>query len=150
MIDKNRTKRVLRTLRKHNGKAVMWKVLKPKNCSYYVSKPTGGFQYTHEYILVSPIQGYEYGIGNIFSNRKSNKISNKEKQAGTIGRGIHVYTNKSAALKFKYSWEIVVPVVVRKKDFVSAGEKYDAVFTKVHLVKEDYCKIIELYITTRT
>jgi hypothetical protein len=141
-INEKRTKRVRRTLKDNGGQTVMWKRLKLKNLGYYSTSPLRGFDYKTKNILISPVEGYEYSPGDNVSNRKSTDISVIEKKCEAVYKGIHVYTNKQKALEAKSFWEVLVPVTVRLKDFVAAGCRYEAVFTKVHLSKEEYKKAI--------
>ena len=145
-IDKERTKRVLRTLTERGEKTTMWKIymvefsLPEKGCR--------NIRYTIKHLYR---KGIDFGsFGWVKSNRKKQKLSWEEKAEWSEGirKGIHVYTNKEAALresdsyrKYYYNYElkpVLVPVTVYKKDFVAAGNQYDAVFMKVFLNKDDF------------
>lgn len=56
---------------------------------------------------------------------------------------IHVYTNKKMALDNACSYEIVIPVICHKKDFLAMGTLGDACFTKVFIRKKDYEKALK-------
>lgn len=115
----------------------MWKVLFVEDHGYEGVK------------LITPYMDYEYKYGCIRSNRYSKKLDDYELYGNTVEEGIHVFTNKKQALwvkKDEFNNEgdcLVVPVTVHQKDFMYAGDWYDAVFMKVFLKKADYYKAIE-------
>ena len=129
-VDEERTKRVLRTLREHGGKATMWKVV--------IASIT-----KDEYYSVLYNGRYRKGA-TVVSNRFNKEFNVLEGVFDQIERGIHVFTNRPAAKKylskmekgpqFKSCFLTIIPVVVSEEDFVAAGENYEAVFMKV-LVK---------------
>jgi hypothetical protein len=135
-INKKRTKRVLRTLKEHDDICVMWKILRRSNGE-----------------LIAPYHYTKYLPGINDSNRHvhlgvSAELTDHEMITGIIYHGIHVFTNNKEALKWKREWlcnqevYVVVPVRVRKIDFIAAGNDYDAVFNRIHLSEKDYSKAL--------
>jgi hypothetical protein len=143
--DDKRTKRVLRTLKDRGGKATMWKVLIVRPIPDHKGK---------KYIVETPFMKTRYFPGWNKSNRKGTKLTKQESLVyrpyssnpfQDIELGIHVLTNLKRVKEFKHDFEVAVPVTVQLKDFVAAGQNYDAAFTKVFLAKKDYDQAIEDY-----
>jgi hypothetical protein len=126
-----RTKRVLRTLKEHGGKCIMWKVLYKKTII------------DGKWVLIAPWRETHYDSGWNISDRESKTLTKFEKASHEIHHGLHVFTNKPSAIKFAHTWEVVVPVVVYKKDFLAAGKSYDAVFTKIFIKKKDFNEALQ-------
>ena len=84
------------------------------------------------------------GPGVIKSNRKSTKITKKEKYTGEIEKGIHVFTTlKEAEIFCKTEYEAaIVKVEVKPKDFVASAYS-EAVYTKISISKREYDKVIK-------
>jgi hypothetical protein len=126
------TEEILKELRKNNGKGVMLKRLR------YRQKADG------QYELVSPFIEKVFSPGDNVSDRDYGKdLSIDEKARREVEHGIHVFTSIARAKHYMKPDEIIVPVTVREKDFVAAGDDEDAVFVKVHLDKEAYNKTID-------
>lgn len=86
--------------------------------------------------LTSPYRYQQYVIGENKSDRKSNKLTEREKISGTIENGLHVFckledANKDAGMIFD-----IYKVKCLKEDFVASGTfggMKSEVYTKVIL-----------------
>ena len=82
------------------------------------------------------------GSGVIKSGRESSCLSNCEKNIGLVEQAIHVFTTRKKAEAVKYyNYDVVVPVLCRKTDFIGKGIKDDAAFSKVRIEKRTWNKI---------
>ena len=89
-INKERTRRVKQTFKKNGGKCTMWKMFWVKE---HIRDLGVG--------LVSPFMDYIYLSGYTYSDRPSKELDKIENKYQEIEEGIHVFTNKKAALKSK-------------------------------------------------
>lgn len=87
--------------------------------------------------LISPYRATRWQAGTTVSNteRKGPLLT-----AGRVTRGIHVYTNRRAAIIDScYREAVLVRVVCQKKDLLGAEEN-EAVFKEVYLSEKEYAK----------
>lgn len=157
-INKERTRRVRRTLRDNGGKAIMWKVLtkgfskslRLERSGLHHNKLRGRLNVYDSLQAIHYMMDYKPGV--IISDRSNydNKglriaLGINEKRYNSINHAIHVFTNRRKALD-ESRWRhrsIVVPVQVLMKNFIAAGTNYDAAFTKVRLLKKDFDKAMK-------
>jgi len=115
-----------------NGKITFWKIYREKG--------------RH---LVSAVKKIDVtGPGNVNSDRSDKKLLDKERYAGNVDKGIHVFTYKPKLHKY-YDVGFVVPVICRKEDFVAFneanyyGREYGtAVFMKVEIAQKTWNKVL--------
>jgi hypothetical protein len=86
-------------------------------------------------------EDYQYKPGINKSDRKYNCLCTTEKQE--VNNGIHVFTTKEYANKYKLEDEIIVPVRCYYEDFIAAGNIGDAVFTQVTISSRTYRRYIK-------
>lgn len=128
IIGEKKTKIIKEKLKNNNGEYIFYKVL-----SY--SPDNHG--------LKSPIQNWKYSPKINRSNRKSKKILKTELDKRRIYKGIHVYTSLTTAKQSKGWYECIIPVRCKLSDFVVAGNRSEAVFTKIYIDPKDYDRIVK-------
>jgi hypothetical protein len=82
---------------------------------------------------------YVYNPGVNVSDRESISLTEDERNRQIIRKGIHVFTTRWAASQgqeCRAKWEKIIPVIVKKEDFIGAGER-DAVFMKIDIDEAD-------------
>ena len=92
--------------------------------------------------LVSMVMDAQIKEPGVIHSGRKNGLSNEEKEKGQVYRAIHVFTKrKEAENRIVYSYDVVVPVICRKKDLVAQGNSEDAAFSKIRIEKRTWNKI---------
>lgn len=94
--------------------------------------------------LGSPIRGaLVTGPGIVSSNRLSTDIARHEAVSGSIGLGIHVFTDPVSVEDYRLSGEKIIEVECEEDDLVSFGKHKQAVFTKIKISAAQWARIAE-------
>jgi len=84
------------------------------------------------------------------STRSHTRLSENERRLGTVEAGFHVYRTRAAAERCTRWFAIVIlPVRVRRSEFVAADAAGEAVFRRVRVRKADYDRTLRMANTQR-